>query len=264
MTKGRLRRSTSKSPASYGGRHDSKSIKWYLELALALENQGYTSQNIKTWKFLLHHAVDTQTTSSKGFGIVQKDSQRTNDRFTTLSKAKDEGSFHSSRKDRYERHRRKERHERQHKRDEERRDEVRREVDLDVWKCKITLFVGNCKPEVYINSELKVEHMITNFGIQGQRGVRLVTIVFGDYALIWWTSMSDDIRRGIIEPCELTLEFVLGFYECRGVPQGDGDDYVESLDQRMKGVYLHEYDSLGELLHQAVKVEMQLKRRNAS
>ncbi|RDX92955.1 hypothetical protein CR513_24852, partial [Mucuna pruriens] len=47
-----------------------------------------------------------------------------------------------------------------------------------------------------------MEEMITSFGIQGQRRVRLVILVFGDYALIWWTSMSDDTRRGIIEPYE--------------------------------------------------------------
>ncbi|RDX97812.1 hypothetical protein CR513_19386, partial [Mucuna pruriens] len=39
--------------------------------------------------------------------------------------------------------------------------------------------------------------VITSFDIQGQKGVRLVTLAFRDYALIWWTSMIDDIARGV-------------------------------------------------------------------
>ncbi|RDX96571.1 hypothetical protein CR513_20745, partial [Mucuna pruriens] len=53
-----------------------------------------------------------------------------------------------------------------------------------------------------IGMELKVEQMITSFDIQGRKGVKFVTLALGDYGLIWWTSMMDDIRRGIIKPCE--------------------------------------------------------------
>ncbi|RDX94982.1 hypothetical protein CR513_22556, partial [Mucuna pruriens] len=43
----------------------------------------------------------------------------------------------------------------------------------------------NCKLKVYIDYELKVGQVITSFDIQGQERVRLVTLAFGDYALIW-------------------------------------------------------------------------------
>ncbi|RDY04993.1 hypothetical protein CR513_11223, partial [Mucuna pruriens] len=46
------------------------------------------------------------------------------------------------------------------------------------------------------------EEVITSFDTQGQKGVRLVTLAFVDYALFWWTSMMDDIKRGIIKPCK--------------------------------------------------------------
>ncbi|RDY00239.1 hypothetical protein CR513_16596, partial [Mucuna pruriens] len=32
--------------------------------------------------------------------------------------------------------------------------------------------------------------------------VGIVTLEFGDYALVWWTQMLEDIRRGIKDPCE--------------------------------------------------------------
>ncbi|RDX63352.1 hypothetical protein CR513_58226, partial [Mucuna pruriens] len=98
-------------------------------------------------------------------------------------------SFHSSkegRRERHERHRREKRHERQYKREEDRRD------DLDLGKCKIPQFLGDCKPKVYIDLEPTVEKLITNFGVQGRK----------DYALVWWTSLMDDIRKGIEETCE--------------------------------------------------------------
>ncbi|RDY04700.1 hypothetical protein CR513_11570, partial [Mucuna pruriens] len=32
--------------------------------------------------------------------------------------------------------------------------------------------------------------------------VRFVTVEFGDYALVWWIKMLEDIRRGVMDPCE--------------------------------------------------------------
>ncbi|RDY01829.1 hypothetical protein CR513_14794, partial [Mucuna pruriens] len=108
-----------------------------------------------------------------------------------LSRAKEEGigscnghsrSSHSSeeeRRERHERHRREERCERRYRREEDRRD------DLDLGKCKKPQFMGDCM-------ELKVEQLITSFSVQGQK----------DYALVWWTSLMDDIRKDIEEPCE--------------------------------------------------------------
>ncbi|RDY09315.1 hypothetical protein CR513_06317, partial [Mucuna pruriens] len=91
------------------------------------------------------------------------------------------------RRERHERHRRDEKRERRDRREEDRRDK------LEMRKCKIPQFVRNCKPEIYIDWELKVEQVISSFDIQGQKGVRLVTLAYEDYALIWWTSMMDRV-----------------------------------------------------------------------
>ncbi|RDY11899.1 hypothetical protein CR513_03378, partial [Mucuna pruriens] len=77
-------------------------------------------------------------------------------------------------------------------------------------KCKIPPFLGNCELEVYVDWELKVEKIL----------VRLVTLEFGDYVLVWWTQMLEDVRRGIRDLCENLLalkrmmrdRFVLPFY----------------------------------------------------
>ncbi|RDX82128.1 hypothetical protein CR513_37123, partial [Mucuna pruriens] len=45
------------------------------------------------------------------------------------------------------------------------------------------------------------------FGVQGRKGVSLVVVALEDYALVWWTSLMDDIKRGIEEPCESWYDF---------------------------------------------------------
>ncbi|RDX94944.1 hypothetical protein CR513_22604, partial [Mucuna pruriens] len=124
----------------------------------------------------------------------------------------------------------------QHRRDEERRDEGKGDADLDVGKCKILLFEGNYKPEVYIDWELKVEQMITSFGIQGQIGVRLVTLVFGDYSLIWWTSMLDDIRRGIIKPYENCYDL-----KCMMRKRFVSSSYIRDIHHKLQSLSVEEF-----------------------
>ncbi|RDX90706.1 hypothetical protein CR513_27409, partial [Mucuna pruriens] len=117
-------------------------------------------------------------------------------------------------------------------------------------KWKIPPFLRNCKLDFYIDWELKVKQVVT--------GVRLVTLSFGDYALIWWNTMLDDMKRGVIEPCERVQE-------CGGVPPNLGRVKRPLwLDSSWDMVELQNYDTPRELVHQVMKIEMQLRRRNAS
>ncbi|RDX95949.1 hypothetical protein CR513_21458, partial [Mucuna pruriens] len=127
------------------------------------------------------------------------DAHSTNTKVEALSRAKKKGvgghnshsrSSYSSKEERHERHRRERGCEGRYKREEDRSD------NLDLGKCKIPQ-LGDSKLE-----ELKVEQLITSLGIQGRKGVSLVVVALEDYALVWWTSLMDDIRRGIEEPCE--------------------------------------------------------------
>ncbi|RDX82240.1 hypothetical protein CR513_37000, partial [Mucuna pruriens] len=132
----------------------------------------------------------------KSLDVVQKDAHSTNNKVEALSRVKEKGvRGHNdhSRKPYSSKEEKRVRHER-HRREE--RD------DLDLGKCKIPRFVGDCKLKVYIDWELKVEQLMTNFGVQGRKGVSLVIVALEDYALVWCTSLMDDIRREIEEPCE--------------------------------------------------------------
>ncbi|RDX97126.1 hypothetical protein CR513_20145, partial [Mucuna pruriens] len=127
----------------------------------------------------------------KSLDVVQKDAQSTN----TKVVIKEVLIPLRKRGERRERHRREEKSERRYRREEDRRD------DLDLGKCKIARFIGDCMLEVYIDWVLKVEQLITSFGVQGRKGVSLVAVALEDCALVWWTSLMDHIRRGIKEPC---------------------------------------------------------------
>ncbi|RDX69095.1 hypothetical protein CR513_51841, partial [Mucuna pruriens] len=152
----------------------------------------------------------------KGIDVMPKDAQSTNDKVVALSRAKEDGygegnysdhskSSRSSKEERHERHERRERHD---------RSEEDRRGDLDMSKCKLPPFLWNYKLEFYIDWELKVEQVVTSFDIKGRKG---------DYALIWWTTMLDDIRRGVVEPCESWYElkrtYIIGSRYCTKDPK---------------------------------------------
>ncbi|RDY05020.1 hypothetical protein CR513_11183, partial [Mucuna pruriens] len=48
--------------------------------------------------------------------------------------------------------------------------------------------------------ELKVKQILSCFGLHGLMVMRLVTLEFGYYALVWLTQILEDIGRGVKEP----------------------------------------------------------------
>ncbi|RDX90011.1 hypothetical protein CR513_28167, partial [Mucuna pruriens] len=51
--------------------------------------------------------------------------------------------------------------------------------------------------------ELKVEQILNCFNLHGRKVVRLITLEFGDYVLVWWTQFLDDLKRcGVRDPCK--------------------------------------------------------------
>ncbi|RDY03257.1 hypothetical protein CR513_13175, partial [Mucuna pruriens] len=237
----------------------------------------------------------------KGLDLVQRDTQSVNSKVDVLSREKDErpkvmsmheseGSFKgenlsgNGRSSRY------------GKRGEKPRDE-----ELETSKCKIPPFLGNCKPEVYVDWELKVEQILGCFNLHGRRVVRLVTLEFSDYVLVWWTQVLEDIRRGEKDPCEdwvalkrlMRKRFVPPSYtkdlhnKLQRIYQGSRsveEDHkkmemdlmkaqIRESEEAILAQFLHGLNrkiqdvmelALGELVYQAIKVEMKIRRRGAS
>ncbi|RDX86698.1 hypothetical protein CR513_31940, partial [Mucuna pruriens] len=89
------------------------------------------------------------------------------------------------------------------------------------------------------------------------RKMRLVTLEFSDYALVWWTQVLEDIRSGVREPY-LSHLFTLETCTINCILyQGS-----RSVEEYHKGM---EIDLMrAQLERQAIKVEVQIRMRNAS
>ncbi|RDX88679.1 hypothetical protein CR513_29698, partial [Mucuna pruriens] len=100
--------------------------------------------------------------------------------------------FHGERHEgdvRIEKNRREERRERHGRRGEEPREE-----ELHMFECKISQFLGDCKSNEYIDWELMVDQIVSSFDLHGHKVVRLVTLKFCGYALVWWSQVLEEIR----------------------------------------------------------------------
>ncbi|RDX73947.1 hypothetical protein CR513_46359, partial [Mucuna pruriens] len=237
----------------------------------------------------------------KGLDSMQRDAQCVNAKVEALSRENDKrpnmvsmhesgGSYEgenlsesgrssqSSMGERCERYVRVERNRKDERRERHgRRGKEPMEEELDMSKCKIPPFMV----------------------------VRLVTLEFGDYALVWWTQVLEDIRRGEKYPCEdwvalkklIRNRFVPPCYTMdlhnklqrlyqgsRSVEEYHNEmemdlmraqireseettlaRFLHGLNREIQDVVeLQHYRTLGELVHQAIKVEMQIRRKSAS
>ncbi|RDY13234.1 hypothetical protein CR513_01877, partial [Mucuna pruriens] len=169
---------------------------------------------------------------------------------------------------------------------------------------KLREIKGNCKPKVYVDWELKVDQILGYFDLHGRMVVRLVTLELGDYDLVWWTQMLEDIRVDIRDPCKdwvalkkmMRDRFVLPSYtrdlynelqrlyqgsrsmeeyhkemeiglmraQIRESEEGRMTQFLHGLNREIEDVVeLQHYSTLGELVHQTIKVEMKIRRRSA-
>ncbi|RDX65366.1 hypothetical protein CR513_55982, partial [Mucuna pruriens] len=177
----------------------------------------------------------------------------------------------SSRSHRSERHERHERYGR-HKRH---REEPRRE-EIDGMKCKIPPYLGESKPYSYVK-------------------VKLVTLKFNDYPLMWWNQILCNIRRIrrlIVETWaelkrDLKERFVPSYYardlynKFQRLYQGSKSvteyhkvmesqevtmaRFLHGLNRGIQDIVeLYYYHFLEDLIHKATKVELQLKKKPTS
>ncbi|RDX96379.1 hypothetical protein CR513_20972, partial [Mucuna pruriens] len=77
-----------------------------------------------------------------------------------------------------------------------------RRKEMDGMKCKLPPFLRESKPNSYLEWEMKVEKIFEYFDFNKRMKVKLVTIEFSGYTLVWWNEVLYDIirmRRAIVE-----------------------------------------------------------------
>ncbi|RDX75771.1 hypothetical protein CR513_44313, partial [Mucuna pruriens] len=158
----------------------------------------------------------------KRLNLVQKDTQSVNAKVEALSIGKEErfkiaymheseGSYggdnlsesnggmrrssRSSMGKRHERDVRMKRNRREERRERHgRRGGEPREEELHMSKCKIPQFLQYCKLVEYVDWKLMVDQIVSSFDLHDCKVVRLVTVEFCGYALIWWNQVLEEIR----------------------------------------------------------------------
>ncbi|KAI3472895.1 hypothetical protein Pfo_030915 [Paulownia fortunei] len=124
----------------------------------------------------------------------------------------------------------------------------KRDDDLGSIKVKIPPFQGRNDPEAYLEWEKKMEMVFKCHNYSENKKVKLVAIEFTDYAIIWWDKLLKERRRNHerLEDREATMARFLHSLNHEIVDVVEMQHYVELMD----------------MVHQAIKVEQQLKWRN--
>jgi len=197
-----------------------------------------------------------------------------------------------------------ERRERRDKRNERNRELVR-DIDRDIKenKLQIPIFHGKSDVDAYLNWEIKIEQIFTSYGIRDDKKLKLATLEFQNYALVWWTNVVKDWKR-YGEPPVSTWDELKKLMRKSHVPssyhrellsklqdltQGSNsvDEYYRELEMALIRANIHEdedalivrfihglnrdicdevehhtYENLQELVHHAIKVEQQFRRKD--
>uniref|UniRef100_A0A2N9JBK9 CCHC-type domain-containing protein n=1 Tax=Fagus sylvatica TaxID=28930 RepID=A0A2N9JBK9_FAGSY len=145
--------------------------------------------------------------------------------------------------------------------------------DLGNIKMKIPSFQGKNDPEAYLEWEKKVELIFECHNYSEEKKVKLAVIEFTDYAIIWWDQLVMNRRRNHERAIE-TWEEMMGHHEetemeialIRANVEEDREAtmarFLNGLNRDIANVVeLQHYVELEDMVHMAIKVERQLKRK---
>ncbi|GKV49074.1 hypothetical protein SLEP1_g55845 [Rubroshorea leprosula] len=106
----------------------------------------------------------------------------------------------------------------------------RQDHDLGSIKMKIPLFQGKNDPDVYLEWEKKVELVFDCHNYSEEKKVKLATVEFTNYAVMWWDQLVLSQRRNQERPVD-TWEEMKAVMRKQFVPS----HYYRGLYQRLQG-----------------------------
>ena len=169
---------------------------------------------------------------------------------------------------------------------------------------KIPHFYGKNDPDTYLEWERKVEHVFDYHNYSDEKKLKLSTIEFTNYALIWWDQLVFIRHRNKERPIDTWEEmkaimrrrFIPSHYyrelyqqlQCLTQGSKSVEDYYKEMEMTMikanveedreimvrflnglnneivNVIELQHYMELEDIVHKAIKVERQLKRKGIS
>ena len=70
-----------------------------------------------------------------------------------------------------------------------------REERIKGVKVKIPTFKGTCDPKVYLEWEMKVEQVFACYNYNEEKKIKLASLEFEGYTLVWWNQVRSDVER---------------------------------------------------------------------
>ncbi|KAG2411249.1 hypothetical protein I3760_Q017500 [Carya illinoinensis] len=136
---------------------------------------------------------------------------------------------------------------------------------------KIPSFQGRTDPEAYLEWEKKIELIFECHNYSEEKKVKLAVIEFTDYAIIWWDQLVTNRRRNYERSVEtwgelkalMRRRFVLA--TTIGTSTRNYKILHKGLGVEIANVVeLQHYVEIEDMVHMAMKVERQLKRKGTS
>ncbi|GKV11001.1 hypothetical protein SLEP1_g22290 [Rubroshorea leprosula] len=136
--------------------------------------------------------------------------------------------------------------------------------DLGSIKMKIPPFQGKNDPDVYLEWEKKVELVFDCHNYSKEKKVKLAAVEFTDYAVVWWDQGLTQGSRSI-EDYHKEMEIAMVRANVEEDREATVAWFLHGLNRDIANVVeLQHYVELEDMVHMAVKVERQLKRKGAT
>eukprot|EP00258_Populus_trichocarpa_P031547 XP_024447566.1 uncharacterized protein LOC112325356 [Populus trichocarpa] len=131
--------------------------------------------------------------------------------------------------------------------------------NLGSIKLKIPAFKGKIDPEAYLDWEKKVEMIFNIHRYSEEKKVKLAVVEFTDYAMVWWERLAGNKS---VEEYQKELEVAMIRANINKDEEVTMSRFLNGLNRDIANVVeLQSYVDLEELVHLAIKVEGQLKRK---
>ncbi|GKV50463.1 hypothetical protein SLEP1_g57164 [Rubroshorea leprosula] len=163
--------------------------------------------------------------------------------------------------------------------------EDQQDRDLGSIKMKIPPFQGKNDPDVYLEWEKKVELMFDCHNYSEEKKVKLAAVEFTDYAVVWWDQLVlsqrrnreclvdtwEEMKAGLTQGSKSVEDYhkEMEIAMVRVNVEEDGEATMARFLHGLNGdianvVELQHYVELEDMVHMAMKVERQLKRKGAT
>ncbi|KAA3480706.1 mutant gag-pol polyprotein [Gossypium australe] len=155
--------------------------------------------------------------------------------------------------------------------DGENKERDRVDDDLKNIKMAIPPFQGKSNPKAYLEWEKKIELVFECYNYSESKKVKLVAIDFSDYTMIWWDQLTTSRRWNGKRPINTWAKMKADYYkEMEVAMRADlQEDREVTMARFLAGlnceianiVKLQNYMEIVDMVHMAIKVEKQLKRK---